>query len=261
MAMTFEFGETTQSEAFLQRNPKLIPAFERLVTLTNECFVRISQSPVSPADGLCFNLGETCRQDYLEILFLAVNGYGVAAQKLLRGLYERAVTMAYIMKHPEKAERFRKFAEIQNWRAIEKALGIMSEKDLDKGIAPFTVAEIRESYETVKPQFPGSAFSWDIPFASMVRDVGGPFPRYYTVAYTNPTLHIHATLASLSESSAGDRQREERNRRDCDATLMIATHLFLGVIQFQSDFFTLNLGAEIKPCETDTNATWDKLPH
>ena len=86
MTRTFEFGETTQSEAFLQGNQKFIPAFERLVALTNKCFVRISQTPITPADELCFNLGETCRQDFLEIVFLALNGYGVAAQKLLRGL-------------------------------------------------------------------------------------------------------------------------------------------------------------------------------
>jgi hypothetical protein len=259
MAKTFEFGETTQSEAFWDRNPKFLRAFERLVTLTNKCFVRISQTPITPADELCFNLGETCRQDFLEILFLAVNGYGVAAAKLLRGLYERAVTMAYIMKHPEKAERFRKFAEIQHWRAVKGALSFMSEEDLDKGIAPFTVGGIRESYEKVKPEFPGRALSWDIDFASMVRGVGGPFPPYYTPAYTNPTLHIHATLASLSESSAGDGQREERNWRDCDATLMIATHLFLGVIRFHDEFFSLSLSAEIEACESDTNDVWDRL--
>jgi hypothetical protein len=261
MAKTFEFGETTQSEAFWDRRPKFLQGFERLVALTNKCFVRISQSPITPADQICFNLGETCRQDFLEIVFLTVNGHGVAAQKLLRGLYERAVTMAYIMKHPEKGERFRKFAEIQHWRTVEKALSIMSEEELDKGIAPFTVAEIRASYEKVKPEFPGRAFSWDIGFASMVREVGGPFPPYYIPAYTNPTLHIHATLASLSESSAGDGQREERNRRDCDGTLVIATYLFLGVIRFQDDFFSLNLRAEIEACEADTNEVWERPPH
>ncbi len=61
MARTFEIGETTQSEAFLQRNPKFIPAFEHLEALTNKCFMRIFQTPITPADELCFNLGETCR--------------------------------------------------------------------------------------------------------------------------------------------------------------------------------------------------------
>ena len=60
-----------------------------------------------------FNLGETCRRDFLEIGFLAVNGYGIAAQKLLRGLYERAVTLEYIRQNPEKAERFVRFGAIQ----------------------------------------------------------------------------------------------------------------------------------------------------
>ncbi len=40
----------------------------------------------------------------MEILLLAGNGYGVGAQKLLRGLYGAAVTARYISQHPEKAE-------------------------------------------------------------------------------------------------------------------------------------------------------------
>jgi hypothetical protein len=57
-----------------------------------------------------------------EIVFLAVNGYGNGASKLLRGLYERAVTLTYLIKFPEKVERFERFAIIPEYKPISLKL-------------------------------------------------------------------------------------------------------------------------------------------
>ena len=271
MEITFEFGETAQSRAFFQRNQQFLPAFERLVILINKCFVRSSLTPSTLAANICFSLGETCRQDFLEILFLAVNGYGTAAYKLLRGLYERAVTMAYIMKHPEKAERFHKFSAIHDAKSAEAALVLVSEEDFDNAIAPFTIRQIRELREHVKPEFlitqchkcgrKGLAFTWDTDLASMAKDVGAPYLLYYMPAYIHPSLHIHATFASLSESSLGDRRRDEKNRADFDGAVMIAARLFLDVMRSQDEFFSLNLKIDAEAIEADTNDLWERLHH
>src|SRR4051794_1197276 len=115
--MLFEFGETEQSKAFFLRHPKFLPAFERLIALANTACAR-GYRPKNRAEDICFDLGYACRSDYLEILFLSVNGYGTAASKLVRGLYERAVALAYIVKYPEKAERFVRYAAIQEKKAM-----------------------------------------------------------------------------------------------------------------------------------------------
>ncbi len=73
--MTFEFGETQESNAFFDRHPKFYAAFERLMTLANGCFGRASGAR-NRAEDVCFSIGHTCREDFLEILFLAVNGHG-----------------------------------------------------------------------------------------------------------------------------------------------------------------------------------------
>jgi hypothetical protein len=99
----FEFGDSQECDAFFKRNPKFYPAFERLMTLANKCFGRTFH-PKTRLEDVGFDLGHTCCADYGEILFLAVNGFGRAASKLLRGQFERAVGLAYIIKHPEKAE-------------------------------------------------------------------------------------------------------------------------------------------------------------
>ncbi len=93
MDVVFEFGQTTESEAFFDRNPKFYPAFERLGALINKCFGRPIQAK-NRTEDVCFSLGETCREDFIEILFLATNGYATGESKLLRGLYGRAVALA-----------------------------------------------------------------------------------------------------------------------------------------------------------------------
>jgi Family of unknown function (DUF5677) len=263
--MTFEFGETTQSEAFFDHNPKFFPAFERIVTLTNKCFAR-TVAPTNRLDDLCFNLGQTCRQDFLEVIFLAANGYGIASSKVLRGLYERAVTLAYLIKHPEKTEKFIRFAAIQEHKAVNEALKMVSEKDFDEIVAPLKAQEIRKSYEEIKPEFQvtrcgecgakGTAFSWDIDLASMVREAGEPYSKYYLGAYVIPNLQIHATLASTMSQRPNDEQLAERNRKEGRFALLTATFVFLLVIRSQDALFSLNLGGEIEACEKETADVW-----
>src|SRR5581483_5604779 len=102
---TFEIPDTAKTRAFAARSPRFFPAFEKLLGLSNKCFGR-QFSPKNQIENICFGLGHTCRQDFLEIIFLAINGYGDGATKILRSLYERAVTIEYLIKTPSKIDRF-----------------------------------------------------------------------------------------------------------------------------------------------------------
>src|SRR6185295_13360109 len=112
MNVTFDFGETEASYSFLQRHPKFLPAFERLMAVGNKCYGR-EPKPRNRAEHVVFGLGHSCRQDFLEVLFMGVNGFSTGALKLIRGLFERTIALAYIVKHPEKAERLVRFGAIQ----------------------------------------------------------------------------------------------------------------------------------------------------
>ncbi len=129
--INYEFGETTGSHAFWERHPDIWPQFERLIALTNKCFGREYQ-PKSRAEHVVFDLGQACRDDFGEIIFLAVHGHGNGATKLLRGIFERAVTAAYLIKNSDKAERFVRFGAIQEHRAMESALKVVSETEFDE---------------------------------------------------------------------------------------------------------------------------------
>src|SRR5271165_1023170 len=116
----FEISDTAKSRTFVARNPMFPAAFVKLLDLSNKCFGRNPRDK-DHREHICFWLGHTCRQDFLEVVFLAINGYGAGATKILRSPYERAVTVEYLIQNPKKVDRFLQFAAIQENRAMEAA--------------------------------------------------------------------------------------------------------------------------------------------
>jgi hypothetical protein len=181
LAIDFELGETKKADEFFDRNPAFFSAFERVTQLANRCFGRPIPTDTE-ANRICFELGQTCLQDYLEINFLGVNGYGTGAMKLLRGLYERAVTAAYLILFPEKAARFQQYTAIHNHKAIQRAQKVTPEA-LKELLSEFgvTIDWFKDEYEKAKPDFQENncqkcgtkriAHAWDVDFTQGL--VGG----------------------------------------------------------------------------------------
>ena len=264
----FEFGETAEAEAFFSRHPNFYLAFELLAALVNKCFARPLPEPYYGPEYIRFSLGESCREDFLEILFLAVNGYGGGAAKLLRGLYERAVALAYMTKEPSKTERFTKFAAIQEYKALSDALKVTTETEWDTGMGPDrTAAEIRKRFEAAREDFQQTdcrkcktkrlAITWDLDVSSMVARLGPPYDIYYLLAYTNANLEIHATLASaLREDNKDTNARRTRRRAKADTVIFHAAMLLVEVIRSENTLFALGLNDDLQAAEEAMGRVW-----
>lgn len=272
MKIDFEFGETKKASEFFDRNPAFVSAFEHLAQLTNKCFGR----PIprdTEVNRTCFDLGQTCLQDYLEVVFLGVNGYGTGALKLLRGLYERAVTAAYLMLFPEKAARFQRYTAIHNYKAIQRADKLtpdaLKEFLSERGLR---IDQFKDEYEKAKPDFQETvcekcdkkrlAPSWDIDFTSMVERVkqgydGGVF----LAAYTMPTLSLHATFLSTLRHRAPDEQAIFTAEREGYLAVLTAMLLMIQVIRSQNALFNLNLDADIDACQNEPFMLPPGAPH
>ena len=250
----FEFGDTEQSRKFFGRHPNFYPAFQRLAELSNAGLGPRSLS--SKLEDVCHRLGNTCRNDFLSILFLAINGYGVAATALLRSLYERSVTLAYVIKHPEKVDRFLQYAAVSEYRLLQETRKLFSDEQINDALQPNSIEEARENFEKFKTPFlrkdgKGTRPTWDVDLASQVRDLGSPFVEYYLPAYLTPNSHIHATLTSImlpEERLSSDKQ--------ADLTLMMAHVLLLKVIELHGDVFGLAHGSAIEKCNQDFHNLW-----
>jgi hypothetical protein len=259
--MTFEFGDTDEANNFFERNPSFVPFFDKLMVTANKCFGRRVDFK-NHLEDVVFSQGHTCRDDFTEVVFLAVNGYANAAAKIFRGLYERAVTLAYIGESGERARRFHRYSGIQAHRTMEAALKLFTEEEFEKVIGPGSVARFREWHRQVKPEFQTTLCkdcgttrtqsSWDIDFASMVHKVGDPYGMYFLNGYAMPTLQIHATMASgFNGLDREDATTIQNRRRECDITLYSATSVFVLVMRMQSKIFSLGLDAELDDCEKE----------
>lgn len=257
--MTFEFGDTDESKAFFDRNPSFVPSFENLMVTANKFFGRRVQFK-NLLEDVVFSQGHTCRDDYTEVVFLAVNGYANAAAKIFRGLYERAVTLAYIGDSSDLARRFHRFSSIQAHRAMEHALKLFTEEQFEKVAGSGTIARFREWYKQRKPEFQTTLCkkcgttrtqsSWDIDFTSMVQKAGEPYLMYFLNGYSMPTLHIHATMTSGFDGQDREDATNIQNRcRESDITLYTATCIFILVMRMQGKVFPLALDAELDACE------------
>ena len=229
-------------------------------------------NPRNRVEDLGFDLGETCRQDFFEIVFLGVNGHGIGAQKLLRGLYERAVALEYIRTHPKKAEKFVRYAAVQEFKIARKTMAVVAQEQFDIAVAEVGTSfeKIKALYDTIAPEFQitkcskcktkETAFSWDIDIASMVNTIGEPYTNLYLSCYSIPTLHIHATLASASSRESIEETREERKIHDAEFSLIMATLTFLSVIRSQNKIFSLALDDEIQECYREVSEVWQNRP-
>jgi hypothetical protein len=257
--ITFDFGNTPEGEAFFERFPKFYPAFERLIQLTNKSFGPRHVS--SSLEATCVSLGFTCCVDLSEIVFLGVNGHSIGATKILRGLYERAVTLAYLLKDPEKVDRFVAYGAIIEHKLIQEARKHTPDEEIERHLGTDSIAKIEERYSEYKHLFLRAggkklAPSWDIPFASQVENVGSPFTDYYLAAYLLPTQHTHATLTSINPP-----KNPAIRRHHSDFNVLMSEALLLKVVELHNQKFPTVSEQELEAGNQDFQIVWVDFLH
>jgi hypothetical protein len=99
---------------------------------------------------ILFSLGLFCWDDYQEVLLMAAHGRGFGALKVLRGMYERTVTLAYLHKNPDESFDFYLYEHIRNFtmaNELKQSLGRMcrSARSSCKRFAPGEMKSCRGS--------------------------------------------------------------------------------------------------------------------
>ena len=98
--------------------------------------------------------GRLVVEDFMEIFLVAVNGYGYAAQKLLRSIYEHAVTLEYLNDHPEEIDNFIDYDAVQQYKMMQPILETFG----TNALPPNTVADVKSKYEEMKEPKPPIKF-------------------------------------------------------------------------------------------------------
>jgi len=95
------YGFADAATAFDKRHPQWTAAvMPRLGAIINLAFTR-TQVVGTPIDKFVYFYGNLVAEDFMELFLMAVNGYGFAAMKLLRSMYEHTVTLKYLHEHTD----------------------------------------------------------------------------------------------------------------------------------------------------------------
>jgi hypothetical protein len=240
------FGIQDQWTAFQRRHAKFLERFNSLRTALHTAFLRDLMRPQAN-DKFYFALGRVCVEDFWELLLLAGNGYGIGAYKMLRALYERAVTLLYLQAHPEHIDDFLDYDIVTKHKLGRK---IRETGYPVPGLTDEVLEKNREAFDTVKERFMVTAcekcetkrlnHTWSkLDLVAMANTT--PLKKWLVPAYYVPMYHTHSTataiFARLQPDGSGfnpDSQPEEATR-----ALRYGHEIILYVLKAQNDHFKM----------------------
>lgn len=262
-------GFPREWEAFFERHPSWLAVHRNLHQIIEKLFNRTVKLE-SPAEHIVFFIGRLCVEDFNETFLLAGNGYGFGSQKMLRGLYERIVTMAYLAMNQDEAPRFLEYNYIHRGKLIQHAESFFG--NLEDYIDKAEIAEAKCNFNKYKDKFvqtkckkcktKTTMHSWSkLDLASMAEKTG--FKGLYFPGYYYPTLHAHATAAAvgyrLKDSEVNPIIFEGGAQPEAaDQSLIIAHNLIIRLVHIQSEFFKLDFTGDLELLSSDFRTVWGK---
>lgn len=269
MPPSITFGFEDQWSDFAKRHQVFLERFPHLTALREKVFPN-HQKVVDPIDRVVYFLGLVCMEDFSELLLLAANGYGIGALKLLRGMYERAVTMTYLSEHPNEVDAFLNF----HWIAQHKLLSAIRRTYGEDLVGQQEAKRVEDMYRQVKGDYVITAckacgttttnYTWSkLDFVTMAHKAG-LMGKLIVQAYYLPLRYSHSTAGSifsrLEETPKGIGFNPDPQLSEADTALNTAHNLMLRIFDQQWKHFAL--GDEVWEmrtlCHNDFMDCWRK---
>ena len=254
--MTTQFGKPTEQAQFFNRHSHFFEKWPNLEMAINAALDG-KRTCSTKTDKVVFATGNQCIEDFREILLLCGNGYGLGAMKVLRSLYERAVTARHLHLHSEQTDDFIDFFWVNAAKLnkrIQEAYGdsffdaFPDQKEKFKEIEEQRAA-VKERFQVTickKCEKKGGNYTWSkedfVTLASKVGELGKPL--YILVAYYLPTEQAHSTMQALlsrlgQTQEAGVTFDHEPKRREADLVFHVALFILLDVLRLQYEHFNI----------------------
>jgi hypothetical protein len=273
------FGSQEEWQRFNVNFPVFVDKHVALEALRDKMFVR-KIYPKHPNDYIIYGLGRVCVEDFEQVLNLCGNGFGIGGMQILRGMYERQVTTAYLTKYPEEVINFVDYHHVHTRKALnhlkdvyrgDKATlnGIVSEADQERIQRDF--ADVEEKFTEVTCGTCNKTrimISWSKHHTGVLaRKAGQDLDKLYYYLYYRPTLLSHSTFASVDarvvfKEDGSFSFESDGQRNHVKDALLSAHNLLLNVFDLQNKHFNLGLDTEIEQCMRDYLECWapNELP-
>jgi hypothetical protein len=266
------YGYPEECARFSARHPLWEEMMANLAKALDIAFRRVQKTD-SNGDRFVYFFGRVISEDFMEITLISQHGYGVAASKLVRSMYEFTVTLEYLHKHPEEADTFLDYHLIQQDKLLSRIVEIFGENIMDAK----ATAEVRKKAADVKRDFmipvcdhPGAKMrlnhTWNkLDFVSMAKTTGELgdliIPGYYL-----PLRHAHPTFGGFAERLEivnGTMSLKSESQTDiADRSLMTAHNCILFMLTVQKDHFKLGaLEESLQICLRDFVRIWAPDSH
>jgi hypothetical protein len=286
-------GNTQAQERFVHANREFLAEYPALSQLLQKTFIRslaqpvveevqrLERLPVSDpaviafedqflADLAVFYLGRISADDFTELLLLSSNGWGFGALKILRGMYERVVTAAFISKNPAEARAFAGDTPIKKGNIWKRTVQWMPE--LKERYSVEQIQSIEADYKEAlekraqtrcnKCGQPITQGAWTrVDLETMAKNTDAGLAVLYASCYLEPTCHSHATSYGierrLRETGEGHQYRDLSEEEAVHAVLL-GHNLILRVLTLQDSHFHLGIAGEIKSRVDAFAQVWGK---
>ena len=287
-------GNTEAQQEFMQENKEYLDEWASLRPVIEQVFLnrtihapsketweKVSHLPDNApevqaiedkyrTDVIVYTLGRIAVDDFSELVILAGNGWGVGALKILRGMYERIVTAAYIAKTPTAS---RPFGD-SFWTHRLKLWNRLS--TVDPAIVHRATPEVVETIKTEgkKAQERKNASvckacgqiktidAWTpLDLASMAKIAGKKLEDLYPYAYLDPTSHMHATGAGMSARMIHTDDAwlyKLDTTEEARVALTVGHNLILQNLGIQNEYFALGLEDSIHKRLEAYGPVWEK---
>ena len=262
-------GFPKEWDLFFKRHPSWPKILHNLHQVLEKTFIRKAKID-TPSEHIVFFMGRLCAEDFNEIFLLVANGYGFGSLKILRGFYERVVTIIYISENENEAQQFLEYYYIHRGKLLTHAE--TSFGNLDRYLGEEEILEAKNDFNKYKVRFQQTVckkcktkrimHSWSkLDIAAMAKKT--KLDHLYFPGYYYPTLQSHATTSSMiyrlksgeNESISFDEMSQPEM---ADKSLIIAHNLIIRMINNQNDFFKLKLSTDLELLNKDFKEMWDR---
>ena len=256
----FDYRDYKLQEDFVKRH---LPFLNALKDIKSACDIAIFKTPTETLESrlMLYLARMVFDDDFGSILTLCANGLSTGAMQILRGMFERTVTLCYLKKHMDQTHLFLNYYWVDSRKhveAVEKEFpGKMRKEDLEEIRAQYD--KVKKDYEITDCEKCGTKrvnISWSkINLVEMAREVDFDYSLIHA-GYYRPMEETHPKVGAVlrrlqSKGDEGVTYKGGPKPEEDKDTLLMAHWLVLKALGVLRD--TSNIEALKEPLEKSEN--------
>lgn len=142
-----QFGDPEKQKEFINSHINLLESLHALEPALNAA---LASCDTSTLEGrVLYFLGRMIiEDDFNAILILYANGFSNSAKQILRGMFERTVTLAYLNRHPDELGLFYEYGWVDRHKRLPEYIAQLGDK-----ISQESIKETEKNFERVRGNY------------------------------------------------------------------------------------------------------------